>query len=499
MSCSILIITLFLFVYFVFSFFSFFPFFFFSRYSSQGSPPPTREKKKSKKKEKKKKKKKKKEKKKRKKHPLVLSQPASCTNTGKARSWQPSFSSLTRRTRHYSGPVLYSSTQPRRRHPLPYCNDFTTRDTYFTSSILHPPSSILLLKHTLSTTNSIPSTLKHNVSSFPDAHQYQPLYKLCCLSATKSYPRSIMRHTPASSRGSSAPNTPPLSILTSEDKDVFRLPATEALRLMARSIEVLVSFTGDIPPTPPLSRPSSPALSAVSEEGLQTPSESPDMDASTLNPGYPFGSNSSCDLDGVKVKKRQAKTIQEEEGKFIAAGVDNALQYGAITRKFWSKSIPEIPIEDYIFRFVVLSSCTFLRLGVLLTSGARIHRFCPMSTAVYIAASVYLHRLAVVDRILPITRYNVHRLVLAALRIASKACEDLSHSHKRFAKVGGLSENELSRLEVSKLPLYSLTLLSSSLTISQVSASSSTLNFKSASLPWSAKWQHFEISPLLKC
>jgi len=74
-----------------------------------------------------------------------------------------------------------------------------------------------------------------------------------------------------------------------------------------------------------------------------------------------------------------------------------------------------------------------------------------MSTAVYIAASLYLHRLAVVDRILPITRYNVHRLVLASLRVASKACEDLSHSHKRFAKVGGLSENELSRLEVSKL------------------------------------------------
>jgi len=133
-------------------------------------------------------------------------------------------------------------------------------------------------------------------------------------------------------------------------------------------------------------------------------------------------------LDGVQVKKRSAKPTPAEEGKFIAAGVDNALQYGAITRKFWSKSVPEIPIEDYIFR---------------------IHRFCPMSTAVYIAASVYLHRLAVVDRILPITRYNVHRLVLAALRVASKACEDLSHSHKRFAKVGGLGENELSRLEVS--------------------------------------------------
>lgn len=97
----------------------------------------------------------------------------------------------------------------------------------------------------------------------------------------------------------------------------------------------------------------------MGEEGLQTPSESPDLDVSTLNSGFPFGSDSNCDLDGVKVKKRQATPFQEEEGKFIAAGVDNALQYGAITRKFWSKSIPEIPIEDYIFRFVALSYCTF--------------------------------------------------------------------------------------------------------------------------------------------
>lgn len=170
------------------------------------------------------------------------------------------------------------------------------------------------------------------------------------------------------------------------------------------------------------------------------------MDASTLNnSGFSFGSQNSCDLDGVKVKKN-SKPTQEEEGKFIAAGVDNAIQYGAITRKFWSKSVPEIPIEDYIFRYVHCSCSS----GLVPNHHYRIHRFCPMSTAVYIAASVYLHRLAVVDRILPITRYNVHRLVLASLRIASKACEDLSHSHKRFAKVGGLSENELSRLEVSK-------------------------------------------------
>ncbi|KAF8454654.1 cyclin-domain-containing protein [Kalaharituber pfeilii] len=241
----------------------------------------------------------------------------------------------------------------------------------------------------------------------------------------------MRHHTPTSSRGSSAPSTPPLSsILTPDDRDVFKLAPTVALTLLARSIEVLVSFTGDVPPTPPLSVPSSPELTAVHDNTLQSPSDSPNMDAqSPLASGFAFPSEGADDVDGVKVKKRRAQKLEEEEeGKFIAAGVDNAIQYGAITRKFWSKSVPEIPIEEYIFR---------------------IHRFCPMSTAVYIAASVYLHRLAVIDRVLPITRYNVHRLVLAALRVASKSLEDLSHSHKRFAKVGGLSENELSRLEVS--------------------------------------------------
>jgi hypothetical protein len=79
----------------------------------------------------------------------------------------------------------------------------------------------------------------------------------------------------------------------------------------------------------------------------------------------------------------------------------------------------------------------------------RIHRFCPLSTAVYLAASFYLHRLSITDRILPLTRLNAHRLVLAALRVAAKTLEDLSYPHNRFAKVGGLNDLELSRLEVS--------------------------------------------------
>lgn len=72
-----------------------------------------------------------------------------------------------------------------------------------------------------------------------------------------------------------------------------------------------------------------------------------------------------------------------------------------------------------------------------------------MSTATYLATSLYIHRLAVVEKILPVTTRNAHRLLLAGLRVAMKALEDLSYPHARVAKVGGVSEAELGRLEVS--------------------------------------------------
>ncbi|KAJ3475271.1 hypothetical protein NLG97_g9517 [Lecanicillium saksenae] len=72
-----------------------------------------------------------------------------------------------------------------------------------------------------------------------------------------------------------------------------------------------------------------------------------------------------------------------------------------------------------------------------------------MSAAVYLATSLYIHRLAVEERAIPVTRRNAHRLVLAGLRVAMKALEDLSYPHGKFAKVGGVSETELARLEIS--------------------------------------------------
>jgi hypothetical protein len=106
----------------------------------------------------------------------------------------------------------------------------------------------------------------------------------------------------------------------------------------------------------------------------------------------------------------------------------DSIQQSVLSKRFLSKREPPITLKEYL---------------------TRLHRYCPMSTGVYLATSLYITRMANVDRIISVNRKNVHRLVLAGLRVAMKTLEDLSYSHNRVAKVGGVGEKELSRLEIS--------------------------------------------------
>lgn len=224
-------------------------------------------------------------------------------------------------------------------------------------------------------------------------------------------------------------NSPPVGL------DVFTLPPVTALKLLCAGIEALVRITGDIPPTPPLSYPTT-----TNMKGMQAEKEEIVRSHSYTNlkmwqdrPRTPSGSSSqSDDIDGVVFKKQPLGSPEvrpTEPYLVIGANAEPLnLQHSAITRKFYSKQPPPISLEDYLMR---------------------IQKFCPMSTAVYLATSVYIHRLAVEERAIPVTRRNSHRLLLAGLRVAMKALEDLSYPHRRFSKVGGVSETELARLEVS--------------------------------------------------
>lgn len=228
-----------------------------------------------------------------------------------------------------------------------------------------------------------------------------------------------------------------------EEINVFTLKPVAALKLLCRTIDALVQATGDVPPTPPTNRSRSPSLLTMQAEKKevvghqlvdrqsqarqhshtrppprrQTPSSSPSTDlAATPIPQPPIGSPSTAPLEPLLHRP------------IIGANAEPlSVQHSAIARKFYSKRPPPIPLLAYLLR---------------------LHQYCPMSTAVYLATSLYIHRLAVVEHIVPVTGRNVHRLVLAGLRVAMKALEDLSYPHWRFAKVGGVSESELGRLEV---------------------------------------------------
>lgn len=291
-----------------------------------------------------------------------------------------------------------------------------------------------------------------------------------------------------------APNLQPITSpeLDAQPDDIFHISPLAALKLLTAGVEALVRITGDIPPTPPPTIPHIPhmrgmqaekesivrnhsekSLARLRELARQTqdagntpgpPDTIPD-DVKTPVPSNPQSPSLTPPLaipkprrvanlvvpglqhptpppiDGVHLKP----TPSPEPGTgfppppppsstpepYVIIGANSQplnLQHSTITRKFYSKKPPPIGISDYLLR---------------------IHRFCPMSTAVYLATSLYIHRLAVDERAVAVTKRNAHRLLLAGLRVAMKALEDLSYPHAKVAKVGGVSEAELARLEIS--------------------------------------------------
>lgn len=286
------------------------------------------------------------------------------------------------------------------------------------------------------------------------------------------------------------PNLEPVASpqLNAQPDDIFEVSPLAALKLLSAGVEALVRITGDIPPTPPPTTPHLPNMRGMQAEKdgirrnysekslarMQEMAKQTQDAGNTPGPATPIPDDQgTLSLDSSHQKSpapRPARTPMEnfavpglqqpaptpidgvhlkgitspEPSTFATPPLSSSIiepyviigensqplnmQHNAITRKFYSKKPPPIGISDYLLR---------------------IHRFCPMSTAVYLATSLYIHRLAVDERAVAVTRRNAHRLLLAGLRVAMKALEDLSYPHAKVAKVGGVSDVELARLEIS--------------------------------------------------
>ncbi|KAI0201331.1 cyclin-domain-containing protein [Astrocystis sublimbata] len=233
---------------------------------------------------------------------------------------------------------------------------------------------------------------------------------------------------------------PPLHAVPTDSPaaDLFKIPPTAALKLLSAGIESLVRITGDIPPTPPPTSPPVPNMSGMQREKAAIVRSHSKQNLANLHEQHQQQIVQPQPLqgffepvDGVRLRHPPTPPPPTTPQPYIVIGENSQplnLQHSAITRKFFSKAPPPISIEDYLLR---------------------IHQFCPMSTAVYLATSFYIFRLAVEERAIPVTRRNCHRLLLAGLRVAMKALEDLSYPHAKIARVGGVSEIELARLEIS--------------------------------------------------
>ena len=217
-----------------------------------------------------------------------------------------------------------------------------------------------------------------------------------------------------------------------DDLDIFKLSPIAALKMLIATTEVLSKVTGEIPPTPPLStaHPPRPRVVSLHKENQPTQSRSSSIDRRRSQPPPPQGWE-----DAQSVPEKAKTPIGSPESKptepLHTSGADPEpldMQHDAVARKFYSKKPPPIALEEYLLR---------------------LHKWCPMSTAVYLAAGLYIYRLAVIDRSVPVTSRNAHRLLLAALRVAGKAIDDRNYPHTRFARVGGVNEGELARLEIA--------------------------------------------------
>lgn len=252
---------------------------------------------------------------------------------------------------------------------------------------------------------------------------------------------------------SQARTPPPLhhASSTPSSHDLFKVTPIAALKMLSEGIQALVRITGDIPPTPPPASPTIPHMRGIQREKANIVRSLSDKNllearkkAETMAPQQetPFfapqpqqpssWAQPQQPIDGVHLRHTHTPPPPPATPEpYVVIGANSQplnLQHSAITRKFYSKAPPPIGIDEYL---------------------ERIHRFCPMSTAVYLATSLYIFRLAVEERAIPVTRRNAHRLLLAGLRVAMKALEDLSYPHAKIARVGGVTVAELARLEIS--------------------------------------------------
>lgn len=117
--------------------------------------------------------------------------------------------------------------------------------------------------------------------------------------------------------------------------------------------------------------------------------------------------------------------------------------YSSHSRHFDSSFVPEISIREYLMRIFKYAHC---------------------SPSCFVLSFIYIDRLLQNNPGFKLSKRNIHRLALASIILAIKYSDDYYYDNTIYAKIGGVTLNELNVLEakMSKLLNYSLHVSSNS-------------------------------------
>ncbi|WWC68831.1 uncharacterized protein I206_102766 [Kwoniella pini CBS 10737] len=163
-------------------------------------------------------------------------------------------------------------------------------------------------------------------------------------------------------------------------------------------------------------------------------------------------SSSSSNVAENLTSHEAGSSISNDEFPLFTAS-KSSLSHPSSLLAFHARHIPSISIEAYLLRIL---------------------KYCPTTNEVFLGLLVYFDRMTRLGtpqgvggtqaifggggkdgkgKSFAIDSYNVHRLVIAGVTVASKFFSDVFYTNSRYAKVGGLPPTELNSLELQFLLL----------------------------------------------
>lgn len=192
----------------------------------------------------------------------------------------------------------------------------------------------------------------------------------------------------------------------------------------------------------PISLPSAPSNISPVPLDEQDPQAKEEEDAKLLELAQ-FPTDRLLQMLTALLNQIVSSNDQLRQDKPAEPEKDSASKYRSEVLSFRGKHVPAITLEQYF---------------------QRIQKYCPTTNDVFLSLLVYFDRIAKacnhdMDQMFVMDSYNIHRLIIAAVTVSTKFFSDFFYSNSRYARVSGISLQELNYLELQFLVLCDFELI----------------------------------------